>query len=102
MYCGVENWLSMSKVLPIIIPLHETLGTASSPDTTDGIPRVICRFGKVEFVKVSLTVIMQTENHLYASGISLVSDYSNMMSMGAALLYTVQKRNFVCDHSTVQ
>jgi len=27
--------------------MHETLGTASSPNATDGIPRVICRFGKV-------------------------------------------------------
>lgn len=26
---------------------HETLGTASSPDATDGVPRVTCRFGKV-------------------------------------------------------
>lgn len=27
--------------------MHETLGTASSPDATDGVPRVTCRFGKV-------------------------------------------------------
>lgn len=27
--------------------VHETLGTSSSPDSIDGVPRVICRFGKV-------------------------------------------------------
>lgn len=27
--------------------MHETVGTATSPDATNGIPRVTCRFGKV-------------------------------------------------------
>lgn len=27
--------------------MHETLGTANSSDTADGVPRVTCRFGKV-------------------------------------------------------
>lgn len=35
----------------VYFTMHETLGTASSPDTTDGVPRVICRFGKVVYNK---------------------------------------------------
>lgn len=38
---------STKYIVYIYFTTHETLGTASSPDATDGIPRVTCRFGKV-------------------------------------------------------
>lgn len=41
--------------------MHETLGTTSSPDTIDGVPRVICRFGKVI---CNITIILMSFHSL--------------------------------------
>lgn len=41
--------------------MHETLGTASSSDAIDGIPRVICRFGKVT---CNITIILMSFHSL--------------------------------------
>lgn len=41
----------LNNIGNVYFTMHETLGTASSPDTTDGVPRVICRFGKVVYNK---------------------------------------------------
>lgn len=45
--------------------MHETLGTPTSPDTTDGVPRVICRFGKVVYniASFSLSTLLVMSLH---------------------------------------
>lgn len=45
---------STKYIVYIYFTTHETLGTASSPDATDGVPRVTCRFGKVVCNIISL------------------------------------------------